>query len=60
MTQPIYAIGDIHGQHDMLLDALTMIEADGGAASRVVVLGDLVDRGPNSRAVIDTLISGQG
>ena len=59
MTQPIYAIGDIHGQHDMLLDALTRIESDGGANARVVFLGDLVDRGPNSRAVIDTLISGR-
>ncbi|MDU8929453.1 metallophosphoesterase [Alisedimentitalea sp. MJ-SS2] len=60
MTQPIYAIGDIHGQHDMLLDALTRIEADGGADARVVILGDLVDRGPDSRAVIDTLIAGIG
>jgi serine/threonine protein phosphatase 1 len=58
MTQPIYAIGDIHGQHDMLLDALTRIEADGGASARVVILGDLVDRGPDSCAVIDTLING--
>ena len=55
---PIYAIGDIHGQHDMLLDALTRIEADGGTDARVVILGDLVDRGPDSRAVIDTLLSG--
>lgn len=58
MNQPIYAIGDIHGQHDMLLDALTRIEADGGAQARVVILGDLVDRGPGSRAVLRTLISG--
>jgi len=58
MTQPIYAIGDIHGQHDMLLNALTRIEADGGAQARVVILGDLVDRGPDSRGVLDTLITG--
>ena len=58
MADTIYAIGDIHGQHDMLLDALTRIEADGGASARVVVLGDLVDRGPDSRAVIETLIQG--
>ncbi len=58
MTETIYAIGDIHGQHEMLLDALTRIEADGGAEAPVVFLGDLVDRGPDSRAVIDTLISG--
>lgn len=58
MPHPIYAIGDIHGQHEMLLDALTRIEADGGTSAPVVFLGDLVDRGPDSRAVIDTLISG--
>ncbi len=27
--EKIYAIGDIHGQHDMMLDALTRIEAIG-------------------------------
>jgi serine/threonine protein phosphatase 1 len=58
MTQPIYAIGDIHGQLGMLEDALALIEADGGAKAHVVFLGDYVDRGPNSRGVIDTLISG--
>ncbi|WP_370330963.1 metallophosphoesterase family protein [Aquicoccus porphyridii] len=58
MTKTIYAIGDIHGQHEMLLDVLTRIEADGGTDARVVMLGDLVDRGPDSRAVLDTLISG--
>lgn len=59
MTQPIYAIGDIHGQHAMLTDALARIEADGGADARIVFLGDYVDRGTDSRAVIDTLIQGQ-
>ena len=57
--EKIYAIGDIHGQHDMMLDALTRIEADGGATAKVIFLGDLVDRGPDSRAVIDTLIAGR-
>jgi serine/threonine protein phosphatase 1 len=58
MPETLYAIGDIHGQHDMLLDALTRIEADGGAAAPVIFLGDLVDRGPASAAVIETLVSG--
>lgn len=58
MPDTIYAIGDIHGQHDMLLDALTRIEIDGGTQARVVVLGDLVDRGNQSCAVIDTLMNG--
>lgn len=54
----VYAIGDIHGHSDKLRAALALIEADGGPDAPVVVLGDLVDRGPDSRGVIDTLIAG--
>lgn len=57
--QPIYAIGDIHGQKEMLDRALAMIAADGGSDARIVFLGDYTDRGPDSRAVIDTLIAGR-
>ena len=59
MTRPIYAIGDIHGQLGMLETALARIEADGGPNARVVFLGDYVDRGPDSRAVIDRILNGQ-
>ena len=59
MTTPIYAVGDIHGQLGMLQNALSRIEADGGPDARVVFLGDYVDRGPNSREVLDLLIAGQ-
>lgn len=59
MTKPIYAIGDIHGQLDMLRDALRKIEADGGPEARIVFLGDYVDRGPDSRGVLDLLIEGK-
>lgn len=54
----VYAIGDVHGC-DGLLDALlALIEMDGGSAkSRLVFLGDYVDRGPGSRAVIDRLLT---
>ena len=58
MTQPIYAVGDIHGQRTMLEDALALIEGDGGADSTVVFLGDYVDRGPDSRGVLDLLARG--
>lgn len=56
---PIYAIGDIHGQSQMLDHALALIAADGGPNARIVFLGDYTDRGPNSRAVIDTLLAGR-
>ncbi|WP_342078326.1 metallophosphoesterase [Yoonia sp. SS1-5] len=55
----LYAIGDIHGQMAMLEHALALIAADGGDDAKVVFLGDYTDRGPDSQAVIDTLIKGR-
>lgn len=49
-----YAIGDIHGCSyalNALLEGLTL-----GPTDLVVTLGDYVDRGPDSRGVIDRLI----
>jgi len=57
--QPIYAIPDLHGQKEALERALALIEADGGPNARIVFLGDYIDRGPDSRGVIETLIQGQ-
>ncbi len=59
MTEPLYIIPDIHGQFTMLEEALALIEAEGGVNAPIVFLGDYVDRGPDSRAVIDLLIDGQ-
>jgi len=56
--QPIYVIPDIHGHKTSLDNALALIEADGGRDARIVFLGDYIDRGPDSRAVIETLIQG--
>ena len=55
----IYAIGDIHGQKAMLDHALSLIKADGGPDAHIVFIGDYTDRGPDSRAVIETLIAGK-
>lgn len=58
----IYAIGDIHGQLGLLEEAHRRIEHDrfqiGDQTAKVVHLGDLVDRGPDSRGVIDFIIKG--
>ncbi|MFP7569544.1 metallophosphoesterase family protein [Marivita sp. S2033] len=59
MTRALYAIGDIHGQLRLLDKALRWIEADGGHDARIVFLGDYVDRGPDSRGVLDTLVTGR-
>jgi serine/threonine protein phosphatase 1 len=57
-----YAIGDIHGHLDKLRAAHDLIEADrsvnGDRDAPVVHVGDLVDRGPDSRGVIGFLRSG--
>ncbi len=49
-----YAIGDIHGHLDLLHQAHDLIAQDGGDAP-VVHIGDLVDRGPDSRGVVEYL-----
>ena len=50
---PIYVIGDIHGQLAAFEKALRAIEEDGGTNAPIVIIGDLVDRGADSRRVID-------
>lgn len=55
---PIYAVGDIHGQSARFDEALALVERDGGTGAEVVFVGDYVDRGPDSRGVLDRLIAG--
>jgi serine/threonine protein phosphatase 1 len=55
----IYAIGDIHGRLDCLLDLLGQIERDaqGYTGRKILIgLGDYIDRGPDSKGVIDRLM----
>jgi serine/threonine protein phosphatase 1 len=58
MPEPIYAIGDIHGQLSKLQEALTRIEQDGGPDAKIVFLGDYTDRGADSAGVLDLLSKG--
>jgi serine/threonine protein phosphatase 1 len=55
----VYAIGDIHGRQDLLEELITRIDRDdrerGPAETSLIFLGDLVDRGPASAAVIEHL-----
>lgn len=55
----IYAVGDVHGQDHLLADLLGQIEADSAnlpkAEVTIVFLGDLIDRGPKSREVVERL-----
>jgi serine/threonine protein phosphatase 1 len=56
-----YVIPDIHGRYDLLCDGLAEIAARAaGKTSVIVTIGDYVDKGPDSREVIDRLLSGVG
>ncbi|OYX35175.1 MAG: serine/threonine protein phosphatase [Brevundimonas subvibrioides] len=56
----VWAVGDIHGRSDLSAPLIDAIRADlvASAASRkvIVFLGDHVDRGPDSRGVLDQLV----
>lgn len=58
--QRVYAIGDIHGRFDLASRLIAAIRAEvkalpGGLEIIVVGLGDFIDRGPQSREVVDLL-----
>jgi serine/threonine protein phosphatase 1 len=54
----VYAIGDIHGRLDLFRRMIALVETDDrcreAADTTVILLGDLIDRGPNSAGVIAT------
>jgi serine/threonine protein phosphatase 1 len=60
----IYAVGDIHGCADLLTNVFSRIDADRAASpssrSIEIFLGDLIDRGPASRKVIELLTERAG
>lgn len=56
----LFAVGDVHGRLDLLERAWAAMEAHArGRAARVVFLGDYVDRGPDSRGVIEFVMRAQ-
>lgn len=56
----VYAVGDIHGRADLLRRLVELIRADAEAATEnrkvLIFLGDYIDRGFQSRDVIDFLL----
>lgn len=55
-----YAVGDIHGRLDLFVELMRLIEADNAARPAadvdVILLGDYVDRGPDSAGLLDHLL----
>ena len=55
----LYCIGDIHGRADLLEQLHEMIEADPSGYEgdkQLLYLGDYIDRGEESRRVVDILL----
>ena len=53
-----YVITDIHGRYDLLMKAVEQVRADlesRAETAQLVFLGDYVDRGPQSREVVEFL-----
>ena len=56
----IYAVGDVHGRRDLLEQLLCRVQSHAASAApaqnMLVLLGDYIDRGPDSKGVIDMLL----
>lgn len=65
VPRPLYAIGDVHGRADLLMPLVDRImqevaaTKEGSARPELVFVGDLIDRGADSRSVIEFLIAVQ-
>jgi len=59
----VYAIGDVHGRLDLLQEMHRRIQAENDKTPPfdwvIVHLGDYVDRGPDSKGVLDLLVNAQ-
>ena len=52
-----YAIADLHGRYDLLLEAVNKIYAHAGEDDyKIITLGDYIDRGPQSQEIISFLM----
>ena len=57
MPELTYAIGDVHGCRDRLKRLLARCDRHaGGATYRLILIGDYIDRGPDSRGVVETIL----
>jgi serine/threonine protein phosphatase 1 len=55
-----YAIADLHGRFDLLEAAFSAIHTHAeGRPNKIVTLGDYIDRGPQSRQIIEHLMAPQ-
>jgi len=56
MSRPVAVFGDVHGEADILEALIAQIRTRFGEDVDLYCTGDLIDRGPDSRGVIDICI----
>ncbi len=54
-----YVVGDIHGENELLRDLLGKIEQNFRPHDYLVFLGDYIDRGEDSKGVVDSILEFQ-
>ena len=57
IMKQVFAIGDIHGRFDLLTSLMTKIKNQANDGDKIVFLGDYIDRGPQSKDVLDYLMN---
>lgn len=64
LSLSVYAIGDVHGESELLANLLAEIFRDIGSSevsrAKIIFLGDYIDRGANSKGVVDLIVSLKG
>lgn len=58
--RPVYAVGDIHGRSDLLKVMIAALRGDAARLDRkplIILMGDYIDRGTDSRGVIDEILA---
>lgn len=58
MSRDLWAIGDIHGCRDAFHEVLRQITEKSTTGADIVILGDMIDRGPDSKGVVDDIRAG--
>ena len=54
-----YVVGDIHGCYDELIELYHKIDEHSNGDFRMIFVGDYVDRGPDSKKVVDFVMKMQ-
>jgi serine/threonine protein phosphatase 1 len=56
MSRRIFAVGDIHGMYEKLVQMMKILPWDPQQGDLLLFIGDYIDRGPKSKDVVDYLV----